>query len=122
LFGHTTIVGVATLNDIADALAVVPERELRSLWADVENCPHLTPGLLAWLEAAVDWELHRRRGFLYHLLGPTAAIDDTECDASLAALAVLAGRCRLDVRRDVGLVADFLDLAAALLRDEVERA
>ena len=52
----------------------------------------------------------------------TAAINDTEVEASFVELAVLAGRYRLDGRRDVGLVADFLDLAAALLRDEVERA
>jgi hypothetical protein len=70
----------------------------------------------------VDWELHRRTGVCYHLLGPHAAIDDTEVEASLVALAVLAGRYRQVGRRDAGCVADFLDLSAALLRDEVERA
>ena len=52
---------------------------------------HLKPGLLAWPEAPVAWALQRRRGFLYHPFGPTAAIDDSEYDASLAAL---AGRYR----------------------------
>jgi hypothetical protein len=77
---------------------------------------------VAWLEAAVDWELHRRTGFLYHLFGPIAAIDETEPEASLVALAVLAGRYRQFGGRGTGLVKDFLDLSAALLRDEVERA
>jgi hypothetical protein len=113
---------MTTLKDIAAALAAIPERHLRQLWADVEGSPHLVPGLAAWLEGAVDWELHRRTGFCYHLFGPHAAIDNTEYDASLAALAVLAGRYRPGGRRDAGLVADFLDLAATLLRDEVERA
>jgi hypothetical protein len=98
------------------------KRELRSLWANVEPSPNLKPGLMAWLEAAMDWELHRRRAFLYHLFGPTAAIDDSEYDASLAALAVLAGRYRQHRLSDADRIADLLDLAAALLRDELETA
>ena len=113
---------MATLKDIAAALGRASEHELRSLWSEVNGSRLLKPGLVAWLEAAVDWELHRRMGFCYHLFGPTAAIDDTEAEASLVALAVLAGRYRQFGRRGAGLVADFLDLSAALLRDEVERA
>jgi hypothetical protein len=113
---------MATITDIAAALAAIPERELRGLRVAINDSPNLVPGLQAWLEAAVDWELHRRTGFCYHLFGPIAAIDNTEYDASLASLAVLADRYRQGGRQDAGLVADFLDLAAALLRDEVERA
>jgi hypothetical protein len=38
------------------------------------NC--FAPGLLAWLEHAVGWEIDRRTGAIYPLLGPHAAIDD----------------------------------------------
>ena len=113
---------MTTLNDIAAALAGIPERELRGLRVAINNSPDLVPGLLAWLEAAVDWELHHRTGFRYHLFGPHAAIDDTEVEASLVALAVLAGRYRQVGRRDAGRVAHFLDLSGALLRDEIERS
>ena len=60
---------------------------------------------MAWLAGATDWELLRRRAFLYPLLGPHAAIDDTETEASLVALAT---RYRTDWRADACLVADFL--------------
>lgn len=58
---------------------------------------------------------------MYHLFGPHAAIDETEAEASLVALAVLAAHYRADWRVDADRVADFLELSAALLRDEVER-
>jgi hypothetical protein len=61
--------------------------------------------------------LLRRQAFLYPLLGPHAAIDETEAEASLVALAVLAARFRPNSSQ----IADFLELSAALLRDEVER-
>jgi HEAT repeat protein len=47
----------------------------------IDSSPDLVPGLHAWLEGTVDWELHRRRGFVYHLFGPHAAIDATEAQA-----------------------------------------
>jgi hypothetical protein len=112
---------MATLKDVAAALAAIPEHELRALWATVEGSPIVTPGLTAWLEGAIDWELHRRIGFLHHLFGPHAAIDDSEAEGSLAALAALAGRYRQAGHRNAGIVADFLELAAALLREEVDR-
>lgn len=117
-----TIAGMATLDDVATALAVIREQGLRALRAEVSGSPDLKPGLVAWIEAAVDWELHRRRGFVYHLFGPHAAIDDTEAEASLVALAALAGRYRQDGHQGAERVADFLDLAAAMLSDVVMRA
>jgi hypothetical protein len=108
---HVAIVG----QEHVAALAAIPERELRGLRLAINGSPGLVPGLSAWLGGATDWELHRRTGFWYHLFGPHAAIDDTETEASLVAL---AARFRPNGSR----IADFLDLAAALLRDEVERA
>ena len=121
-YHDVTIASMAMLRDIAAALASIPERELRGFRLAIDNSPHLVPGLSAWLEGTVDWELHRRRWFVYHLFGPHAAIDDTEAEASLVALAVLAARYRADWRVDADRAADFLDLSAALLRDEVELA
>jgi hypothetical protein len=58
---------------------------------------------------------------VYQLLGPHAAIDDTEIDSSLIALAVLSACFRGDGRTDSVPVADFLELTATVLRAEIER-
>ena len=83
------------------------------------NC--FAPGLLAWLEHAVGWEIDRRTGAIYPLLGPHAAIDDSEIDRSLGALAVLSGCFRHDGRAASVPVADFLELTATVLRAELAR-
>ena len=80
------------------------------------------PGLLAWLEGATDWEINRRAGFSYDLLGPSAAIDDSEVERSLQTLAALSQTFRDDGREESVPVAAFLDCAAAVLRAEVERS
>ncbi len=89
--------------------------------AAINGSPNFVPGLLAWLEHAVGWEIDRRAGMLYPLLGPCAAIDDPEIDQSLVALAVLAACFRDDGRTDSVPIADFLKLTATVLRAEVER-
>jgi hypothetical protein len=80
------------------------------------------PGLLAWLETAVDWEVNRRAGIFYALLGPRAAIDDAELNASLMTLAVLVACFRGDGRSESKSVADFLELNASTLRAEIKRS
>ena len=60
-------------------------------------------------------------GKFYPLLGPRAAIDDTETDASLMTLAILAACFRGDGRSESKPVAEFLELTASTLRAEVER-
>ena len=107
--------------DLPDALAAIPDRELHALRDAIEGSPNIVPGLLAWLEGATDWELNRRAGFDYELLGPSAAIDDSELGCSLPTLAVLSAQFRDDGRAESAPVADFLDCAAAVLRAEVER-
>jgi len=106
--------------DLPGALAAIPDRELHALRAATENSPNIVPGLSAWLEGATDWEINRRADFCYDLLGPRAAIDDSEFDRSLLTLAVLAAQFRDDGRAESVPVADFLDCAAAILRAEVE--
>jgi hypothetical protein len=78
------------ITDLAMALAVLGERDLHGLRAAIEGSPDFVPGLLAWLEHAVGWEINRRATLMYPLLDPHAAIDDPEIDQSLVALAVLA--------------------------------
>lgn len=107
--------------DLAAALATISDRDLCGLRAAIDGSPDVVPGLLAWLESAVDWESSRRAGMFYPLLGPRAAIDDTETDASLMALAILAECFRGDGRSESKTVADFLELTASTLRAQVER-
>lgn len=107
--------------DLTAALATISDRDLRALGAAIEDSPNVVPGLLAWLEAAVAWEVNRRAGMFYPLLGPRAAIDETETDTSMMALAILAGCFRGDGRSESKPVAEFLELTASTLRAEVER-
>jgi hypothetical protein len=79
------------------------------------------PGLLAWLEHAVDWETALRAGRFYPLQGPRAAIDDSEVDGSLLMLTMLSDQFRQDGREGSDAVANLLALTAAVLRAEVER-
>jgi hypothetical protein len=106
---------------VAAALATISYRDLRGLSAAIGNSPNIVPGLLAWLDTAVDWEIDRRAGIFYPLLGPRAAIDDTELNTSLMTLAVLVACFRGDGRSESEPVAEFLALTASTLRAEVER-
>jgi hypothetical protein len=106
---------------VTAALATIPDRDLHGLGFAIDVAPDVVPGLLAWLEAAVDWEINRRAGMFYPLLGPRAAIDDTETDVSLTMLTVLAACFRGDGRSESKSVAEFLELTAVTLRAEIER-
>lgn len=108
-------------NGLVRTLAALSNRNLHGLRVALDGSPNVVPGLLAWLEHAVGWEIDRRAGLVYQLLGPHAAIDDSEIDQSLIALAVLAACFRNDGRTDNVPIADFLKLTAAVLSAEVER-
>lgn len=110
-----------TVPSLAMALAKVPDRDLYGLRAAIRGSPNAVPGLLAWLEHAVDWESARRAGRFYPLQGPRAAIDNTEVDSSLLMLTMLSDQFRQDGREGSDAVADLLALTAAVLRVEVER-
>jgi len=109
------------IHDLTVTLALIPERALDGLRAAIEGSPDFTPGLLAWLEHAVDWEINRRAGHSYRLQGPRAAIDDSEIGQSLVTLAMLTGVFRDSPSPESTSVAPFLELAATILRAEVER-
>ena len=69
LSGDATIVDMATLNDIAAALTVIPERELRGLRVAINNSPDLPHRPVGVARGCRRLGAELRRGFLYHLLG-----------------------------------------------------
>jgi hypothetical protein len=58
------------------------------------GAPQTAPGLLAWIDAACEWEFNRRAGLDYPLQLPEAAIppaeDAVSIDAAIAMRATLA--------------------------------
>jgi hypothetical protein len=106
--------------DIRTSLAAIPEQDLDTLRATIEAAPNGVPGLMAYLDHAVSWELDRRAGQSYVLLPPRAAIPDEEFGASLDALAVLAMFFRRDRRHDGEPIAALLDHISSLLRAEFD--
>ena len=112
-----------TADHLSSALAALSDRALLALRAGIVDTPDAVaaPGLIAFMEHAVDWEADRRTGRHYPLQGPRAAIDDGEVDVSLVALAVLAEKFREGGEIDSAEVTSFLEISAATLRAEVER-
>ena len=109
------------LIDIRAALVAIPEQDLYTLRATIEVAPNAVPGLLAYLDHAVGWEIDRRAGQSYALQRPMAAIPDDEVAASLDALAILAIFFRRDRQHDGEPIAALLDRVASILRVEMER-
>ena len=108
-------------RDPATALAAISDRGLAALCTAASYATGPVQGLFAYLEHAAGWEVDRRRGVHYPLQGPAAAIDDSEIDASLAALVMLAQHFRSDGAKDNDAVADFLTVAAEVLYAQAER-
>ena len=52
----------ADLRSVIVALAKLTDSELIALIDATKNAPQIAPALLTWLDAALDWELNRRRG------------------------------------------------------------
>jgi hypothetical protein len=75
----------AKLTALKAALAEVTDVELRGLVEATNDVEQIAPGLLAWLEAACDWELNRRAGIDYELQPPEAAIPPEEDEVSFGA-------------------------------------
>ena len=102
------------LEPVAAALADLDDEHLHALIETVNGVPQVAPGLLAWLEHVVDWEINRRRGVDFPLLPPDAAIPPEEDAVSLDAAMTLAAswaseevRCRLHVHVPPGAAAAF---------------
>ena len=112
---------VESLATIRAALEAVPDQDLDTLRATMGVAPNAVPGLLAYLDHAVGWELDRRAGQSYALHPPRAAIPDDEVAASLDALAVLAIFFRRDRQHDGEAIAALLDQVALFLRADLAR-
>ena len=54
------------------------DSELQALIDATYKAPQTAPGLLAWIDAACEWELNRRAGRDYELQPPEAAIPPEE--------------------------------------------
>ena len=113
--------GVDSLADLRSILAAIPGQDLLTLRATIVVAPNVVPGLMAFLDHAVGWELDRRAGQAYALQGPMAAIPDEERAASLDTLAVLAIFFRRDRRHEGEPIAALLDRVASILRADAKK-
>jgi hypothetical protein len=73
----------ADLQSVVAALANLTDSELNALIDAIKNVPQVAPGFLAWLDAAFDWELHRRQGQDCAPRPPALAIAPEEDAASI---------------------------------------
>jgi len=64
----------ADVTAIKTALADISDTELAALIAATYGVPQISPGLLAWMDSAAEWELARQRDFDFPLQPPEAAI------------------------------------------------
>ena len=102
------------LDGIKPALAQLIEPELKGLIDAARGSPPVAPRLLAWIDAACDWELNRRDGRDYELQPPDAAIPDDENAKSIA----VAQSLRSVFAKDSPRVRRFFDALVGLLTGE----
>ena len=76
----------ADLVTVVESLRELSEPELQALIDATNNVAQVAPGLLAWIEHAADWELHRRGRHEFPLNRPGAAIPPEEEAISIDAL------------------------------------
>jgi hypothetical protein len=100
------------LGAVTAALARLDDVELHGLVDATKNVPQTAPGLLAWIEAACDWELHRRHGHNYVLQSPAATIRPEEDAASIYAAMAMRETFDHDILADS--VRALLDAIVAL--------
>ena len=85
---------VRGLLPVTNALAELTDRELQALIDATGVAPKTAPWLLAWMEAACDWELNRRAGHHDQLQPPEVTIppeeDATSIDVTMAMRATFA--------------------------------
>ena len=103
------------LERFAALLAEVDSAELEAMRRAAEEAPQLVPGLLAWLEHAIGWELDRRAGRVYRLAWPVEAIPPEEEAASIATAMAMAEAFRPSETRDTSAIADLLIQVVDLL-------
>ena len=102
-------------SDPNPAVADLADRELHTLIVTVNGVPQAAPGLLAWIEHLVDWELNRRRGLDFPLQPPDAAIPREEDAISLDAAVMLRALFAQDDRVEARGATALLDAMVSLL-------
>jgi hypothetical protein len=100
----------AKLDHIVAALADLSDAELHALIAASNSVPQTAPGLLAWLEAACDWEFNRRQGRDYELQPPEAAIPPEEDVVSIDAATAIRATFAQDAHAVRAMFDALLDL------------
>ena len=88
------------LSPVTAALARLDDVELHALVDASKNAPRTAPALLTWIEAACDWELHRRYGHTYELQPPAATIRPEEEAASIYAAMAMRETFDQDILAD----------------------
>ena len=79
----------ADLLSVIVALANLTDSELIALIDATKNVPQIAPGLLAWLDAALGWELNRRHGRNHTPQPPAFAIPPVKHAANIHTIATL---------------------------------
>ena len=74
------------LTAVSDALAGLTDIELHALVVATNEVSQIAPGLLAWIDAACDWEINRRVGRDHDLRPPEATIDPSQDAVSIEAM------------------------------------
>ena len=84
----------AYLRRVVASLAEVPNHELHELIDATYRAPRIAPVVLAWIDAACQWELDRRAGRHYPLQTPESVVPPEEdaygVDAAIALRAMFA--------------------------------
>ena len=110
------------LSAIKLSLGALTESELRGLAAATGRVPTmLAPGLLAWFQAALEWESNRRAGLENDLRSPLATIPLAEMAASIDAVVAMRttfARNSIAMRALFDALEDLLTPARASKRDE----
>jgi hypothetical protein len=88
------------LQPIVAALSRLDDAELHALVDATKIVPQTAPALLAWIQGACDWELHRRHGHNYALHPPAATIPPEEDAASIYAAMAMRETFDQDILAD----------------------
>ena len=100
---------------MSPALAEVTDAELHALIEATYGVPQTAPGLLAWIDAACDWELNRRTGLGYELQPPEAAIPPEEDPVSIDAAIAMRLMFAQDMRTEARAVLALFDAIVGVL-------
>lgn len=105
----------ADIHAVVAALADLGDDHLHALSETVNGVPQVAPGLLAWIEHVVDWQINRRNGVEFPLPMPGAAIPPEEGATSLDAALMLRARFAQEERGEAHGMSELLDGLVSLL-------